>query len=283
MFSTGLLTVIHNTNERIPGHGRVYEEFTKFNIYFVQNAYFIWDIDAIMRIRSTFGIVGKLVGVLPRKTRQNKVFGLPLEVFKEEAFLLLNFELARIVKLQELPFVNGAEKFDACLMDSYLRQNEYLQKSIFQKSQRFVDEPVEVPPHLDLTKDIDLNKPPYHLQRKFHRQLSEFWTSSYNAINEIALCDYEKKRAIVLHDLSKRKYQTTSGDKFGGDFLSYPGDPLVYHAYFVVKVCCAHSAMRSLDLLTISRLASSVRKIGVLAFVKDENVSYISLQWSGLK
>ena len=35
--------------------------------------------------------------------------------------------------------------------------------------------------------------------------------------------DIEKIRSIVFQNLWERKYYLTSGRKFGGDFLAYPG------------------------------------------------------------
>ena len=281
MLPAGLITAVqveHESNEL-----KKNEEVDFFNIYLVQNAYLIWDPDVVRKIQSKFGIFGTLVGILPRKIRQNRMFGLPLQIFKEEAFLLRMTGLASIVELQQLPCINDVEKFDRCLMKSFSQQNEYLLKSIFNKSQEFVDKPLEKPHHLDLTGGIDLKNPPKHLQRVFQRQLSEFWTSSYNVYNEIVLTDLERLRLAVLQDLYKRKYMATAGDKFGADFLVYPGNPLVYHAYFVVKVCCSLSDISSTELLTFSRLASSVRKVAVIASVNGAKVTYISLQWSGLK
>ena len=45
-------------------------------------------------------------------------------------------------------------------------------------------------------------------------------------------CELAFKLKCLL--LSSIGFFVTSGDKFGGDFLAYPGDPLLFHAKFVV-------------------------------------------------
>jgi len=44
----------------------------------------------------------------------------------------------------------------------------------------------------------------------------------------------DQLKSATFHELRKRGFFVTSGDKFGGDFLAYPGDPLLFHAKFVV-------------------------------------------------
>ena len=45
----------------------------------------------------------------------------------------------------------------------------------------------------------------------------------------------EELRLLTFRELRKRGFYVTSGDKFGADFLAYPGDPLLFHAKFVVQ------------------------------------------------
>ena len=44
------------------------------------------------------------------------------------------------------------------------------------------------------------------------------------------------KRCEVFYDLHLQGYHLTSGLKFGSHFLAYPGDPMIYHAQFMVYV-----------------------------------------------
>lgn len=51
----------------------------------------------------------------------------------------------------------------------------------------------------------------------------------------------------------------TSGAKFGGDFLAYPGDPLLYHAQFTVRCVRNDAAQHPLALAAAARMAHAAR------------------------
>ncbi|KAL5272041.1 hypothetical protein ACHWQZ_G000297 [Mnemiopsis leidyi] len=279
MISGGILSDIQKSKS---SSSPVETVHSKVTIYLVNDSFLVWDPDTVEFLRKEYGIVGVCIGTLPRKPRQNKTLSLPLQIMKEEAVILKIGGVVDIVRQQGLPSVRSEDNYVSYLVSSYRDQNEFLQGSIFRKSKRFVDKPVEEPAHLNLTGDIDITNPPYHLQRIFNRQSSEFWSQTFSNVSEFDLSDSEKMRLVALQDLRRRNYLVTSGTKFGGDFLVYPGDPLVYHAYFVVKVVAKSSRMKANELLAFSRLASSVKKVAVICSVEGADVSYLSLQWSGL-
>ncbi|KAA0186695.1 tRNA-splicing endonuclease subunit Sen34 [Fasciolopsis buskii] len=75
-------------------------------------------------------------------------------------------------------------------------------------------------------------------------------------------------RCLVFADLwSKGVFITTSSMKMGGDFLVYPGDPLVYHASHVVLTALPEEPLSARQLAARMRLTNSVRKSLVLATV----------------
>ena len=279
MIPGGLISSVQQSK---PGTSTSEELVKNFEIQLVGDTYLIWDVDVILYLREKLGIVGTPAGTLARKPRQNKICGPPLAIMKEEAYLLQLSGLASIETLKGLPSSKCDDAYFHKLKKSYEEQNRYLMKEIYRVSKKFVEKPVDVPPHLDLTSKIDVKKPPYHSQRIFHKQSAEFWDCDFEKLSGIEMTATEKRRVVVLQDLHRRKYMVTSGSKFGGDFLAYPGDPLVYHAYFVVKVCSRDQELQADELLGFSRVASSVKKVAVLASVDGSNVTYTSLQWSGL-
>jgi len=44
----------------------------------------------------------------------------------------------------------------------------------------------------------------------------------------------ERLKLEVFEDFNRRKYYLTSGSKFGGDFLAYPGKILIFNDYGIV-------------------------------------------------
>lgn len=84
----------------------------------------------------------------------------------------------------------------------------------------------------------------------------------------------------IYQDLWSKGYYITSAEKFGGDFLVYPGDPLRYHSKFIIVVMDTKEDMTSQQLLVYGRLGSSVKKTVVLGSVNEkDDVQYISVSW----
>jgi tRNA-splicing endonuclease subunit Sen34 len=88
----------------------------------------------------------------------------------------------------------------------------------------------------------------------------------------------------VFADLWRRGYWQTSASKFGGEFLVYLGDPLAYHADFVVVVVPGDAPLLLCELAALGRLSNAVKKAGVVASLDDDaRVHYLSIEWRSLK
>lgn len=96
--------------------------------------------------------------------------------------------------------------------------------------------------------------------------------------------DNEAIRALVFEDLWRREYYLTPAAKFGGDYLAYKGDPLKYHAVFVVIVQPWRGNITARELVSIGRLAVTVKKSPVIASVDDrtKRVTYFTVDWQGV-
>ncbi|XP_073427247.1 tRNA-splicing endonuclease subunit Sen34 isoform X2 [Dendrobates tinctorius] len=91
-------------------------------------------------------------------------------------------------------------------------------------------------------------------------------------------------RYKVFRDLWQKGYYLTSGGKFGGDFLVYPGDPMRFHAHFIAICFPEDQDIALSDIITAGRLGTNVKKTVLLCSTNREGrVSYTSLQWSGLQ
>ncbi|XP_012937445.1 tRNA-splicing endonuclease subunit Sen34 [Aplysia californica] len=95
--------------------------------------------------------------------------------------------------------------------------------------------------------------------------------------------DKDILRYAVFKDLWKKGYYLTSGAKFGGDFLVYPGDPARFHSHYIAVCMEQHQEIPVLDVISMGRLASNVRKTTILCSITRRNkVVYTSLQWTGI-
>lgn len=88
----------------------------------------------------------------------------------------------------------------------------------------------------------------------------------------------------VFYDLWKKGFYLTNGSKFGGDFLAYPGDPLQFHAHYVVIVKSEEDKMLPFDLISYGRLGVTVKKTPVIAVIYSvsNTIKYISIDWQGV-
>ena len=100
------------------------------------------------------------------------------------------------------------------------------------------------------------------------------WTFNTDGIN--------KCRLFTFKDLWNNNYYISEGSKFGGDFLLYSGDPVRYHAKFIV--ICLNSPKeienenRIQDLVARSRLGTCVKKTVLFSWLEGEDVKYRSLK-----
>lgn len=99
---------------------------------------------------------------------------------------------------------------------------------------------------------------------------------------------YPQTESETLHyrvflDLWEKGYYLTSGIKFGGDLLAYPGDPMRYHSFYIVIIIPWGKKVMPFDIISAGRLGSTVKKTALLCSVSDTNeVVYTSVKWSGI-
>lgn len=88
-------------------------------------------------------------------------------------------------------------------------------------------------------------------------------------------------RYQAFRSLWEKGFYLTSGVKFGGDFLVYPGDPASYHSQYIL-VCMEDSPSLTLkQLITYARMATSVKKTFLIAFIKNSTtLNFLSINWS---
>ncbi|MEM2637433.1 MAG: tRNA-intron lyase [Candidatus Korarchaeota archaeon] len=101
------------------------------------------------------------------------------------------------------------------------------------------------------------------------KQLASSWIHGFN------------EKWIVYKDLRRRGFIVRSGLKFGGTFVVYRYGPGLEHAPFIVDVISGEG-ISSVDIVRAGRLATSVRKVFVIANVQDGKVEYFLFKWWGI-
>ncbi|CAB3365989.1 Hypothetical predicted protein [Cloeon dipterum] len=54
-------------------------------------------------------------------------------------------------------------------------------------------------------------------------------------------------------DLWRRGFYVTAGQKFGGDFLAYPGDPMKFHAQYIITCRLPEESIPALEFISLCR------------------------------
>ncbi|VDM50485.1 unnamed protein product [Toxocara canis] len=90
-----------------------------------------------------------------------------------------------------------------------------------------------------------------------------------------------RRRLCVFRDLWRRGYYLTDGLKFGCDFLLYVNKPSAVHAKYMVQCVDASCSIRPLDMAALSRVASQVNKLILLAVVSFDSPFpyYLQCSW----
>lgn len=99
-----------------------------------------------------------------------------------------------------------------------------------------------------------------------------------NKFTEKELLIYE-----IYKDLWKKGYYVTNGSKFGGDFLIYNGDPILYHSQYIVVCKQFQEEFETHQICSLGRLGNSVKKDVLLATKKDSGLEYLSISWNNLQ
>jgi hypothetical protein len=117
---------------------------------------------------------------------------------------------------------------------------------------------------------------------------------------------FERLRCEVFADLTDRGFYVTNAAKFGGHFLVYSGaflsfslslsptfqciphvdtagDPLCFHAEYIVLLSLPDAPLPIHDLVSLARLGVSVKKSAVIAsFNSSGRVTYFTFEWQGI-
>ncbi|ETE63955.1 tRNA-splicing endonuclease subunit Sen34 [Ophiophagus hannah] len=283
-------------------------------IYLLEGKAFVWNYADARRIREEHRIVGVLVGALPRKPRQNVRLGLPLELLPEEVRLLLDKGLATLVRSPTSQPLGHGKNQDALVPEKVVAYEKELEEN-YQEQLRLSAEQKKT--MLESLADHITQGRAKKWQRKGgggellvqpaesgscfvlpresmmiqlpteRTQIAQEETVDWHVASQLWPYTGQERHEMhysIFRDLWERGYYVTSGSKFGGDFLVYPGDPMRFHAHYIA-LCFSKDAPISLcDIISAGRLGTNVKKTVLLCSVEQEGtVAYTSLQWSGMQ
>ncbi|KAK7067269.1 tRNA-splicing endonuclease subunit Sen34 [Halocaridina rubra] len=267
----------------------------------------LWNAIDVHHARTSFRIVGHMVGSLPRHPHQSSMLGLPLWLMPEEVTLLLEKGFGKAVSYKEAlqcPSSQIVDIYNKMRAKSYNEQILAAAKQRKQEIERVAD--IILEGKLKKLQKQAKNNPSGSQETNFglsrekviemecekipvlpeHQHVIQIFTE-HPMIDDVPSREVQwsipsnvidKLRYAVYKDLWEKDYYITSGIKFGGDFLVYKGDPILYHASFIVKCVQDMNLVGKCDLMTLARLGNSTKKSVVFAFLGSDRVQYKSFQ-----
>jgi tRNA-splicing endonuclease subunit Sen34 len=265
--------------------------------------FLVWRPDDVFRLRTQFRIVGSLVGSLPFAAQQNDTASIPLLLAYEELSLLHRLAVVRLTPLLTLPPPLSAHARDAHV--ARLRDLDRIRCSVSVVHRRVLEFKHRAAATTKKRKGVVDGEPSTADATVYSASLADVddldskLATSAAAVDQLyaayaaavpinnsdgvaidAVDDESMPSSNVLPpmprstsaahcavfaDLWQRGFFMTSASKFGGDFLAYMGDPLKFHASYVVVVSQSAEPLLLCEIAALGRLANAVKKTGVVA------------------
>ncbi|XP_050308442.1 uncharacterized protein LOC126744896 [Anthonomus grandis grandis] len=242
----------------------------------------VYDVEDWISLRKKHRIVGNIIG------NTQFIPSLPTKLLPEEALLLLNKNLAALYEYEDVSEPSTDQSLQAKFEETvlYVQQEEYKEHrklqigsiidTIFEKKRAAGDKRTKdemLKNMVDSSSSINKNNMLWPIFLKDNTSVSKLISK------ETILPLTTPLRTAVFQDLWEKGYFITNGEKFGGDFLVYFGDPVVHHAIFIVRCIELETTFLPKELVAFGRLGVSVKKRAVFASIKNSNISYITLNW----
>ncbi|KAK3323551.1 hypothetical protein B0T19DRAFT_208113 [Cercophora scortea] len=255
----------------------------------IAGRYLVFDIDDVVHIRRHHSICAVFTGTMPQNPTQNVFLGLPIELYAQEAKILVDKKAGYIVD-------DAADHLTQLKTMDESSRKEYIQSlKVQRKNAQLVFEEAKAlsqARHQDKRKATSGSKkaretnnpaPPATVEQEdtlFDTQPVKPapaaaavaavkdtmpaltpTTSSTLIVPQTSSTPVEVPSSFPLQAyLNSRGYFITPGLRFGGDFSVYPGDPLRYHAHYLATSYEWEKKIPLLDLLTSGRLGTAVKK-----------------------
>lgn len=275
----------------------------KISITISGDRYFIWTVQDVEKLRSDHRIVGQLIGASVGKAFQDTEHGLPLQLSKYEVKLLLDKNAAHLLRVNH-DQANKQQLRDQLNEYKERMWQEYKDCVLEERRAKLLEHADQIIAGAKRRRPGESNDPQAIINEKLNqikveeseRPAQLFVNCPFGELLTVAanesppMSDDEQfKYKIFLH-LYNEGFHLTSGHKFGVDFLAYEGDPLIYHAKFMilVKSHTEHERLLSckqltaLEMLIKGRLSVQVNKKLLIASINDQNEpQFVSINWKG--
>ncbi|KAF6025691.1 TSEN34 [Bugula neritina] len=268
----------------------------------------VWKAEDIAKLKHSYRIVGKLIGSHHKFPRQNQLMTRPMLLSPFETTLLLEKGFASLheedmssetISSEQLAERQKVytENFSRSLQEQRKLALESKKSDIMSRSEKIVSGIIrkrgkdpktcsdeEKKSVLDeILLQAELN--PLQEQNMLVEQPVETsWKQDLKEADwSFPQTDTQRIKYLAFKDLWQQDFHLSSGAKFGGDFLVYPGDPGLYHAQYIAICLQPSDLLCETDMVQAARLASNVHKTALFCSVDlaTENVTYSKLDYCG--
>ncbi len=268
----------------------------------------IWTAEEYRIVRQRHRIVGALLGSLPGYRQQDATRGLPVLLSAEEMHVLETNEWARVIRRrkkkrkaeeeEEEEETTTTTRKDETMMRQMERDQAKMGALKASKRSRWGGAKKKQKATTTTTKKKKRDEEEGHDDEKSDAIIVD-WEQVLGKSSAVVLpltsetdarldedvpekddagergvlsqmSKIDRYKCAVFKDLHEKGFTMTSAAKFGGDYLAYPGDPMLFHAYFTVRVLERGEKMTPLSCSSVTRMAHAARKNVVFAFCGEE-------------
>lgn len=247
----------------------------------VADRYLVFDAEDVAMIRRHHNICSVLVGTTPQNPTQNVFLSLPLELLPEEASLLVEKKVGKLVD-EMAHHTFSLRSMDKSTRAAYLgllkaRRHKARKVLVEDQSRKVATEktwrfkngraaPIDSKGASEWQESSRGTQSPGALSKAGTLDAKSLTvtpttSSGLHGSSVKFLPDVAEPSVVPLHRyLQARGYFMTPGLRFGADYSVYPGDPLRFHAHFLATHYDWDDKIYMLDLVGSGRLGTSVKK-----------------------
>ncbi|KAL1115608.1 hypothetical protein AAG570_005898 [Ranatra chinensis] len=246
--------------------------------------------------------------MLAHTPKQNIFSGMPMTLLPEEVTLLVEKNFAKVVQLkdpanpptQDLKdkYAEYLEKVNKEQVESYEEERKKRVLSMIdiivegkkRKLMKQLKQRQTTGDTIEIDREAILNSEMQRGSVTHTPYVQTFTEDPWYKENDFTPADWnfpstkeDKLKYEVFKNLWEKDYYVTPGQKFGGDYLIYPGDPVKFHAFAIVQ-CRDHTdPIPMVDLIAHSRIGSTTRKTFVIASQREDGeIAYHSVRLGDL-
>jgi len=283
-------------------------------ISYIGGRYLVFDIDDVAYIRRHHGMCAILIGTMPQNPTQSIFLGLPIELYAEEAKLLVDKKAAYVAD-EATDHLSQLKMMDTSARKAYLQSLKAQRKAsqlMFEdiKTKSRARHEHKMPKGKPLAEESNEHGSVEGEDMLFSSKPAAPVVSA-KAVGSPAVTPTTSNLLISFSGsnsasirvpstyplyafLNARGYYITPGLRFGGDYSVYPGDPFRFHAHYLANSYGWDQKIPMLDLTTSGRLGTAVKKsflFGSEKPVEDENkepdttgrnVRVFCIEWAGM-